>query len=72
MGPATAPAAKKTLRRAPLRLISENMLDRNGRVLREVEVCLVAKVLKVLDGMNDMRSCEDDKAFFICRVPSQT
>jgi hypothetical protein len=26
MGPATAPAARKTLRRAPLRLMSENMV----------------------------------------------
>jgi hypothetical protein len=37
----------------------------------ELERCLVAKVLKIVDEVSDMKT-EDGKTFFICRVPSPT
>jgi hypothetical protein len=70
MGPATAPAARKTLRRAPLRLMSENI------VMEIVGSDGVGKTscsegVEDVDEMSDMK-IEDGKTFFICRVQSPT
>ena len=62
MGLAIAPAARQTLRRAPLRLISENMVMAM-KVLIETDIVLGASVGGV--QMNDLDQTEDGKAFFI-------